>query len=87
MKNIPCQDGALQHRARNGAQRVARLAAQSGCALEAHKAEHGQHQRRPQRGERNALEPELIQIQMEAMTNQQDHQNNHDEADGNHLNP
>ena len=38
------EDGALQHGARNGVQRIARFAAQRGCALETHKAEHGEHQ-------------------------------------------
>ena len=57
---------ALQHRAGNGAQRLARLAAQRGGALKADKAEDGEHQRGPQRWKANALEPELVGIELQA---------------------
>ncbi len=45
------EERALQHGAGNGAQRIARFAAQRGGALKPDEAEDGEHQRRAQSGE------------------------------------
>ena len=78
---------ALQHRAGNGSQRIAHLAAQRGCALEADKTEDGEHQSRPERAERNAFEPELAGIELKADVHRQQDEHDHDQADRDGFNP
>ena len=78
---------ALQHRAGNGLERLAGLAAQGGRAFKSGKTEDGEHERRPQASERNALQPELAGIDVQSQVDGQENEHDHDEADGNGFNP
>ena len=59
-KENACDDGALDHGARNGSQRIARLGAQRGRALEPHKAEERHHQTETQAASRHAAQLQLL---------------------------
>ena len=62
------EKGALNDRARNGLQRIARLGAQRGRALEAHKAEKRQDQSQAQSAAGHAVQMEFIPVQVPAVT-------------------
>ena len=75
------EDGALNHSARNGAQWIARFAAEGGGAFETHKAEHGQHECGPKVSEGNSAQAELVHIEMKAEANGHNREDDADEAD------
>ena len=81
------ENGALDHSARNGAQRIARFAAQRGRAFESDKAEHRKHQGGPKGGKRNAAQPELVHVEMESEVDRHDGEDDADQADRADLDP
>src|ERR1700760_4201466 len=69
------EDGALNDGARDGTQGIARFAAEGGSAFKSDEAEHGENERGSEIEERDAREPELIDVEMNAVADHHDGEN------------
>ena len=81
MKKTPDKNGALQHRAGNGAQRIARLAAQRGGASNPTKLNMARTSAGPSAEKVTPFQPELIHVGMESEVKRQHGQHHDNEAD------
>ena len=81
------QNRTLNHRARNRLQRIARLGAQRGGALKAHKTEQRQYQAEAEPAPGHAVEMEFIAIQVPAVMKQHEPNHDHDHRNRCGFNP
>ena len=78
---------ALDDRARNSLQGIARFGTQGGGAFESNETKQGEDQAQSQAAAGHAVQLELLPIEVQAVSRQNEHDDDQDHGDRNRLNP
>ncbi len=87
MKNAPTEHGALNYGTRDCFERIARFGAERGRALEADKTEKRENEAEAKAASGHADEVKLREVEVRAVTKQDERDEQHDQAHGDGFDP